>query len=169
MESKEIQQLVQLSQHLITDVEQICIGPRIQSFGEIIDQNGDISLDQLHHRFLREIGHFDGVRAGRDPRTSILPHIHFHILVDTLIQSIDNRIGGLVPGVGLGLPVIELDLLTHSEKKIDVAGAHGLMLPYSCPRFVPALCSFVCIATSMAMRALTVDASRRIRASRSRL
>ena len=57
---------------------------------------------------------------------SVLSHIGLHIGIDILIEGFNKVIRGLVLGEGLGLPVIQLNLLSHFEKKIDIVGAHPL-------------------------------------------
>jgi hypothetical protein len=54
----------------------------------------------------------------------MLSHIGFHVFIYGLVQGVKKVIGGLVLGEGMRLPVIELDLFSHIEKKIDIVGAH---------------------------------------------
>lgn len=60
---------------------------------------------------------------------AVFSHVGLDILVNGLVEVVEQLVGGLVLGERMRLPVVELDLLTHVEKKIYVVGAHrGILL-----------------------------------------
>ena len=66
-----------------------------------------------------------GIIPGTHFGSSVLSHIGLDVSIDALVERTYKVVSGLVLGKGLGLPVVQLNLLSHFEKKIDVVGAHS--------------------------------------------
>ena len=119
---------MEIANHLIAKIHEIRIG-WLQLFHQSPLQIGNAFLDELQHHLGIHVLDTNSIIPGSHLGSSVLAHIGLHIFIDNLIQTIEKLVSGLVLGEGMCLPVVELDLLSHVEKKIYIVGTHRGFLP----------------------------------------
>lgn len=70
-----------------------------------------------------------GLELRAQAGTPLLAHVGFHLLIDQLGKGLDDLIGGHVPTERMGLPVLQMDLVAHFQKKIHSLAAHESECP----------------------------------------
>ena len=89
---------------------------------------GNTLFDELQDSALAHVLELDGTRCPVQlGPASIGANIDLYVFIDGCIQGVHDGIGGLVSGIGVGLPVEQFDLVAEIEKKIDVGCAHSRM------------------------------------------
>lgn len=119
---------MEISNHFIAQIHEIRIG-RLQLFHQRPLQIGNTSLDELQHHLGIHILDTNSIIPGSHLGSPVLAHIGLNIFINNLIEAIEKLVSGLVLGEGMRLPVVELDLLSHVEKKIYIVGTHRGLLP----------------------------------------
>ena len=127
MKGKQVEQLIEFTEHFITNIDEISIlGFQMGDQGSL--EVGNTLFDELDDTALAHVLELDG--AG-DPAElwpgSVRTHIDLHIFINRCIEGVHDGVGCLVSGAGVGLPVIQLDLVAQNQKKIYVGGAHSML------------------------------------------
>ena len=114
MKSKEVEQLVEFPEHLITNVDEVSVlGLQMGDQGAF--QIGNTSFDEFDDAALAHVLELDG--AGESAELgpcSVRTHVDLHVFINGCIQGLYNGIGRLVSGIGVRLPVVELDLVAEN-------------------------------------------------------
>ena len=128
MQSEEIEKLIEFAEHFIAEIHEIGVY-RFQRFYERSFHVCDAFFDELHNTGFAHVLELDSVCAGGKFWPFIGTHIHLYIFIDSSVKGVYNSIGRLVTRVGVCLPVVQLDLVAHMQKKINVVGAHSILYP----------------------------------------
>lgn len=67
-----------------------------------------------------------GICFGSQLWATITPKVYFREAINEFIKLLNQGIRRLVPAEGKGLPMIQLYLIAHGEKELDIGGAHLL-------------------------------------------
>ena len=119
---------MQISQHLIAQIDEVGV-VRFETLHESPLQVFGAILYETKNTLLVHVMQSNAMIPGAHSGSPVFSHVGLDILVNRLVEVVEQLVGCLVLGKRMRLPVIQLDLLTHVEKKIYVVGAHrGLLL-----------------------------------------
>lgn len=119
---KQIENLVQITQHFITDIEEVRVLLMCKTLHNISKEVLDTPFDELDNLVFREICHIRTFLFYCHCRSAVLAHIDFHKFVYVFVQGFQDIISCLVTAIQMRLPVVELYLVPHVEKKMNRAG-----------------------------------------------
>jgi hypothetical protein len=125
IQRKQIQKLMEFRKHFVAYVHQVRVF-LAQRFGQRTRYVGDTAIHKWNNRFLVHVFQDDRVCFGGQLGATVTTKINFCEAVDERIEFFNRRIRCLVTAERKRLPMVQFDLVTHSEKEMNIGGAHLL-------------------------------------------
>jgi hypothetical protein len=119
---EQIQNLIQITQHFITDIEEVGVLLGCKTFHYICEEVLNTPFNELNRLLFRQVCDFDTSLLVCHRGSAVLAHIDFHEFVYVCIKTFKDVIRGYMTAVQMRLPVVELYLLPHLEKKMNRGG-----------------------------------------------